>query len=63
MKPGDLCEVKVDFLNEKHDFVGILLEVTDKKIPWFNLRFLQNDAVKELRLMKSEIEKSVKVVT
>lgn len=62
MKPGDLCEVKIDFLNEKHDFVGIYLGITNKNYPWYNFQFLHDSVVKSIILMSTEAKKNIKVL-
>lgn len=62
MQPGDLCEVKVDFLDRRRDFVGIYLGIVGENHPWYFFRFLHESNVQNLRLMKTEAQKYIKVL-
>ena len=65
LKPGDLCNVRVGFLESAYDdesFLGVFLKIDSSGHPWHRVSFLHNDVIKNLDLLMSEISRHIEVL-
>lgn len=54
--------MSVNFLEIRHDFVGVFLKIDSSGHPWYRVSFLHDSVVKNLDLMMTEIVKCIEVL-
>lgn len=60
--PGSLCKVNIDFFDSRCNFVGIFLEIDSAEYPWYRVKFLHDNIIEDLLLIKREISQCIEVI-